>query len=179
MAGILHTLWKVIRNSEAEKHPKLKPEEAARVANEERRVVERYRGPLPATISAGLSSFPEPVAVRDLNEKGVYLYSSSAFPRGATVEILAELPPELSLYGKRRVHYTASVVRCEENVAEGKYGIAAVIKKCEVLPPRESNEPIPGPAHTASDPAKAVARKGDKPEVSHSARIKNSAHARE
>ena len=179
MAGILHTLWKVIRNSEAEKHPNLKPEEAARVANEERRVVERYRGPLPATISAGLSSFPEPVTLRDLNEKGVYLYSSSAFPRGSTVEILAQLPPELCLFGKRRVHYTASVVRCEEHVAEGKYGIAAVIKKCEVLPPREVNDSTAGPTETAPDAGRTVAKRGDKPEASHNARIKNSAHVRE
>jgi hypothetical protein len=178
MAGILHTLWKVIRNSEAKNHPQLKPEEAAQVASEERRVVERYRGPLPATISAGLSSFPEPVIVRDLNEKGVYLYSSSAFPRGATVEILAELPPELSLYGKRRVHYTASVVRCEENVEEGKYGIAAVIKKCEVLPARETSEAVGASAETVPDTAKTN-RNGEKPEISRPLRAKNSAHVRE
>ena len=179
MAGILHTLWKVIRNSEAENHPQLKPEEAAQVANEERRVVERYRGPLPATISAGLSSFPEPVTVRDLNEKGLYLFSSSAFPRGATVEILAELPPELSLYGKRRVHYTASVVRCEENVDAGKYGIAAVIKKCEVLPPRDTGEAVGAPSETAPEAAKSNSRKGEKPGISRHTRAKNSAHARE
>ena len=175
MAGILHTLWKVIRNSEAEKQPTLKAEEAARVEKEERRVVDRYRGPLPATISAGLSSFPEPVTLRDLNEKGVYLYSGSAFPRGATVEILAELPPELSLYGKRRVHYTASVVRCEENIAEGKYGIAAIIKKCEVLPPREINdfvEPVPETGKTAP-------KKAEKPEGQHNPHVKKSAHVRE
>ena len=179
MAGILHTLWKVIRNSEAESHPQLKPEEAAQVANEERRVVERYRGPLPATISAGLSSFPEPVTVRDLNEKGIYLYSSSVFPRGSTVEIVAELPPELSLYGKRRVHYTASVVRCEENVAEAKFGIAAVIKKCEVLPPRETSEPVGGLPETAPEPEKTNSRKNEKPEISHHPRAKNSTHVRE
>jgi hypothetical protein len=179
MAGILHTLWKVIRNSEAEKQPNLPPEEAARVATEERRVVERYRGPLPATISAGLSSFPEPVTLRDLNEKGVYVYSNSSFPRGATVEILAELPPELSLYGKRRVHYTASVVRCEENVAEGKYGIAAVIKKCEVLPPREASEAVASPAPLAPESGKVVSRKAEKAEGPSDLRIKHSTHARD
>ena len=176
MAGILHTLWRVIRNAEAEKQLELKAEEAARVANEERRVVERYRGPLAATISAGLSSFPEPVTLRDLNEKGVYLYSASAFPRGATVEILAELPPELSLYGKRRVHYTASVVRCETHAADGNYGIAAIIKKCEVLPPRETGEPA---ASAGETPDSGKVRKSERPELPRNLHANKSAPVRD
>lgn len=140
MGNIMSRLWRIIRNSEPREAQTQVRDAETREASEERRVVQRYPGPLPATMSAGLSSFPEPVTMRDLNEKGLYLYSSTAFPRGATVEIVVELPTELSAYGKRRVHYTASVVRVEENVGEGKYGIAAVIKKCEVLPPREELE---------------------------------------
>ncbi len=140
MGEILGKIWRIIRNSEpAEEQPQLSEAETPEV-NAERRVVQRYPGPLPATMSAGLSSFPESVTMRDLNEKGLYVYSSTAFPRGATVEVVTELPSALSAYGKRRVHYTASVVRVEENVGEGTYGIAAIIKKCEVLPPREEVE---------------------------------------
>jgi hypothetical protein len=138
MAGMLRSLWKIIRNSDSVEQVEPALDEATRVTNEERRAVQRYAGPVPATVSAGLSSFPESATMRDLNEKGLYIYSTVAFPRGATLEVVTELPSELSLYGKRRVHYTASVVRVEENVGEGKYGIAAVIKKCEVLPPRRT-----------------------------------------
>jgi hypothetical protein len=106
----------------------------------------------------------------------VYVYSNSPFPRGATVEILAELPPELSLYGKRRVHYTASVVRCEENVAEGKYGIAAVIKKCEVLPPREVSDPVASPAPTEPESGKVLSRKAEKAEGPSNLRMKHPTH---
>jgi hypothetical protein len=140
MARILRSLWKIIRNSDSTEQVKPVLEEATREVNEERRTIQRYAGPIPATVSAGLSSFPESVTMRDLNEKGIYLYSAAAFPRGATLEVVTELPLELSVYGKRRVHYTASVVRVEENVEAGKYGIAAVIKKCEVLPPRCRDE---------------------------------------
>ncbi len=140
MAKILGKLWRIIRNAEEPQQGPVRMDEAERTAPEERRVVQRYPGPLPATMSAGLSSFPEAVTMRDLNEKGLYVYSATAFPRGATVEVVIELPAQLSAYGKRRVHYTASVVRVEENVGEGKYGIAAIIKKCEVLPPREVSE---------------------------------------
>jgi len=176
MAGILQTLWNVIRNAEQAEKPSADLAEESRRANEERRVVERFTGPLPATISAGLSSFPEPVTLRDLNEKGVYLYSSTAFPRGATVEILAELPSQLSMYGKRRVHYTASVLRCEENAAEGKYGIAATIKKCEVLPARECSEQPSTPTaapEASKSPARKSANERDK------LHVKDSAHVRE
>src|SRR5690242_5743021 len=53
MAGILQTLWNVIRNAEqAEKAEKPSADlaEETRRANAERRVVERFTGPLPATI---------------------------------------------------------------------------------------------------------------------------------
>ncbi len=140
MGEILGKIWRIIRNAEPAEEPARLSEAQTREADAERRVVQRYPGPLPATMSAGLSSFPESVTMRDLNEKGLYVYSATAFPRGATVEVVTELPSALSVYGKRRVHYTASVVRVEENVGEGKYGIAAIIKKCEVLPPREEVE---------------------------------------
>ena len=153
MAGILRNLWKIIRNAEDE--VAVRPDDGTRPGDEERRAVQRFAGPVPATISAGLSSFPETVTLRDLNEKGFYVLSLSPFPRGATMEMVTELPAELSMYGKRRVHYTASVVRCEENVEDGKYGIAAIIKKCEVLPLREGAMTATGSESVASSNTQA------------------------
>ncbi len=173
MGEILGKFWKILRNADSQEEQRPQQDEAGSgAANQERRVVQRYPGPLPATMSAGLSSFPESVTMRDLNEKGLYVYSSTAFPRGATVEVVVELPSQLSAYGKRRVHYTASVVRVEENVADGKYGIAAIIKKCEVLPPREAPE-----VEAATVPPKTEHRhSGGAKEKSASLPRKDSAH---
>ena len=173
MAGILRNLWKILRN--AEEQVATRPEENARPGDEERRAAQRFAGPVPATISAGLSSFPETVILRDLNEKGLYVLSSAAFPRGATLEVVTELPSELSMYGKRRVHYTASVLRCEENVEEGKYGIAAAIKKCEVLPLRESAQAGAGSA-TASQANTQMETAAKNSSASEKTRMADSAH---
>ena len=173
MPGMMRSLWNILRNSDSPEPVKSRLEEAARNADEERRAVQRFAGPVPATVSASLSSFPESVTMRDLNEKGVYVYSAAPFPRGATLEIVTELPSELSSYGKRRVHYTASVVRCEENVEVGKYGIAAVIKKCEVLPARTA-EMTPAAAHAQNTPESHPSSK--EPAVSQKLEMNNSAH---
>src|SRR5689334_23692369 len=174
MAGILRNLWKIIRNSEEQVAVRL--DEGARLCDEERRAVQRFAGPVPATISAGLSSFPESVTLRDLNEKGLYVLSSAAFPRGATLEVVTELPSALSMYGKRRVHYTASVLRCEENVEEGKYGIAAAIKKCEVLPLRETAHAVAGlattsPANTQTETTAKNSSASEKTQMADSAHV--------
>ena len=177
MSGMLRNLWNILRNSDSDSEEPVKSrlEEAARNADEERRAVQRFAGPVPATVSASLSSFPESVTMRDLNEKGVYVYSAAPFPRGATLEIVTELPSELSSYGKRRVHYTASVVRCEENAEEGKYGIAAVIKKCEVLPARAPSEQT-ATAAAAQSQNPSGSRPGKEADVSHKLQMKDSAH---
>jgi hypothetical protein len=49
------------------------------------------------------------------------------------------LPAELSIYGKRRVRYHASVVRVEPQPSEQRFGIAAAIKNCEELPLENNN----------------------------------------
>jgi hypothetical protein len=83
----------------------------------------------------GISGIPEPVYVRDFNEKGVYLISNISVGVGSHVEIFLTMPSEMTGGAPREMHYVAAVVRVEKTGADGEYGIAAIIKRCELLPP--------------------------------------------
>jgi hypothetical protein len=100
----------------------------------ERRVVRRHQANVPATMGYGFSGMTEPSQIKDLNERGLFFYSVLPLAHGSTVEVELTLPPELTHSGKRRVRYTASVVRVEEKAGGELFGIAAAIKRCEILP---------------------------------------------
>ncbi len=101
----------------------------------DRRIAPRNAVRLPANMEFGVSGIPEPVYVRDFNEKGVYLISSISVGIGAHVEIFLTMPPEVTGGEPRDMHYVAAVVREEKIGSAGEYGIAAIIKRCELLPP--------------------------------------------
>src|SRR5579864_391997 len=74
----------------------------------------RHRVSLTATASFGMSGIPEEIWIRDINEKGLYFYTNFDLPIGASLDILAVLPPDIRADGKgRRVHYEAKVIRVE------------------------------------------------------------------
>ena len=100
----------------------------------ERRVVKRHQANIPAKMGYGFSGMSEPSQVKDINERGLFFYSVLPLAHGSTVEVEMTLPPELTHGNKRRVRYIASVVRVEEKAGGELFGIAAAIKRCEVLP---------------------------------------------
>jgi hypothetical protein len=105
----------------------------------EKRVLQRYRGSLSAILSYGLAGNSEQTEVTSLNERGLFVYSTSRPAIGCSIEVEVVLPAELVNYGKRRVRYHATVVRVEEQPSGQRFGIAAAIKRCEVLPEQHTN----------------------------------------
>lgn len=105
----------------------------------EKRVMNRHRICIPASVSYGVAASPEKTEVTNLNERGLFVYCSTRLPHGAIIQVEMVLPAELSVYGRRRVRYHASVVRVEPQPSGQRFGIAAAIKNCEALPLEGSN----------------------------------------
>ncbi len=101
---------------------------------EEKRVLSRHRICIPAVLTYGIAASSENTEVTNLNERGLFVYCSTLLAHGAMIRVEMVLPAELSIYGKRRVRYHASVVRVEPQPSGQRFGIAAAIKNCEQLP---------------------------------------------
>jgi hypothetical protein len=94
-----------------------------------KRLSERHVGPFAAELYCGISDLGEQVLVRDFNEHGLYFWSCRRIAVGGNVEIRLEPPVEVSPNGGRRMRYRATVLRVEE-APEGRFGTAALIKRC-------------------------------------------------
>lgn len=100
----------------------------------EKRVLGRHRICIPAVLTYGVSGTAEKTEVINLNERGLFVYCSNCLAHGTLIQVEMVLPAELSVYGKRRVRYQASVVRVEPQPSGQRFGIAAAIKNCKELP---------------------------------------------
>jgi len=69
---------------------------------------------------------------RDVSANGVFLYTKSRMEKGADVELVLILPPELTSGEKCWVCCQATVVRVEEEGTE--FGVAAQIRRMDLLP---------------------------------------------
>jgi PilZ domain len=69
---------------------------------------------------------------RDVSANGVFLYTKSRMEKGADVELVLILPPELTAGEKCWVCCQATIVRVEEDGSE--FGVAAQIKRMDILP---------------------------------------------
>ena len=103
-------------------------------AGGEKRVLSRHRINIPAFLTYSVSGSSEKTEVTNLNEHGLFIYCSNRLAHGTMIKVEMVLPAELSIYGKRRVRYQASVVRVEPQPSGLRFGIAAAIKNCEELP---------------------------------------------
>ena len=106
----------------------------------ERRNTQRRAVRLPAEMGFGLSGIAENVYVRDFSDQGMYLLTNYHPGHGSEIDVYMNLPEGSS---ERRVHYVASVKRVDEFRSEGIYGVAAIIRRCEVVP--EPQEPATEP----------------------------------
>ena len=68
---------------------------------------------------------------RDVSANGVFLYTNSKMEKGAEVELVLILPPELTAGEKCWVCCQATVVRVEEGP---EWGVAAQIRRMDLLP---------------------------------------------
>jgi len=69
---------------------------------------------------------------RDVSANGVFLYTKSRMEKGAEVELVLILPPELTTGEKCWVCCQATIVRVEEEGRE--FGVAAQIQRMDILP---------------------------------------------
>lgn len=68
---------------------------------------------------------------RDVSANGVFLYTKTRMEKGAEVELVLILPPELTMGEKCWVCCQATIVRVEEGP---EFGVAAQIRKMDILP---------------------------------------------
>ena len=69
---------------------------------------------------------------RDISANGVFLYTKSKMEKGADVELVLILPPEMTSGEKCWVCCQATIVRVEEEGSE--FGVAAQIRRMDILP---------------------------------------------
>lgn len=68
---------------------------------------------------------------RDVSANGVFLYTKTRMEKGAEVELVLILPPELTMGEKCWVCCQATIVRVEEGP---EFGVAAQIRRMDILP---------------------------------------------
>jgi hypothetical protein len=101
--------------------------------SQERRVGKRISARVPVKIQA--KNCPEQTGhTRDLSTNGVFLYTDSHFSEGSELEIILVLPPELTDGERRWACCQASVVRVEPSGQDGNFGMAASIRRFELMP---------------------------------------------
>jgi hypothetical protein len=72
-----------------------------------------------------------PGETRDVSANGIFLYTNSKMEKGAEVELVLILPPELTSGERCWVCCQATVVRVEEGA---EFGVAAQIRRMDILP---------------------------------------------
>jgi len=100
----------------------------------DRRARERFPVHVPVSVKIEKGGIQEATQTRDLSTAGVFVYTNARMQEGSELELILVLPPEITFSDRRWVCCQASVVRVEENAGQGNYGVAAVIKRFDVLP---------------------------------------------
>ena len=97
----------------------------------ERRAGTRIPSRVPARVRTPQGA-DQTAQTRDVSANGVFLYTKSRMEKGAEVELVLILPPELTAGEKCWVCCQATIVRVEE---EGSaFGVAARIRRMDLLP---------------------------------------------
>lgn len=99
-------------------------------SDSERRSGTRVAARVPTRMRTAQGS-DETAQTRDVSANGVFLYTNSRMEKGAEVELVLILPPELTSGEKCWVCCQATVVRVEEGP---EFGVAAQIRRMDILP---------------------------------------------
>ena len=100
----------------------------------ERRSRSRIAVDVPVSIKSGPDRQQASGQTRDLSESGIFLYTDSQVAEGSELEMVLVLPAEITKGEKRWVCCQASIVRVEEDPGGGRRGVAADIRRMELLP---------------------------------------------
>jgi hypothetical protein len=102
--------------------------------NTERRTQKRIPTRVPVTIKSTEGGVQTTGYTRDLSSSGVFLYADADINAGSELEIVLVLPPELTNGEKRWACCQASVARVENKGDGSPLGVAATIRRFELLP---------------------------------------------
>jgi hypothetical protein len=104
-------------------------------AQQEKRAARRFALRIPVAVARGEdTNYAETAEIRDVSARGISLYLDSPIEQGSPIGFTLTLPPEITLTESIRVQCKGRVVRIEDNAAEGKMAVAAVIEEYEFLP---------------------------------------------
>jgi hypothetical protein len=106
------------------------------IANE-RRVRQRFSTNAPVIVTLGDCEIP--AFTRDLSNRGVYFYVTSAagFSIGQKLDLLVKLPPEITLSTLCQIRCQGRLLRMED-ASSDLTGIAAEIFQCSILDETEA-----------------------------------------
>ena len=99
--------------------------------NSERRSGTRVAARIPTRVRTARGA-DHTAQTRDVSANGVFLYTKSRMEKGAEVELVLILPPEVTTGEKCWVCCQATIVRVEEEGRE--FGVAAQIRRMDILP---------------------------------------------
>jgi len=74
-----------------------------------------------------------PALMKNFSSGGAFLYCDQSIRREERVGFIVELPPEVTAATSRRVWYLGKVLRIEEDITSGKFGIAIGFQRSQVL----------------------------------------------
>jgi PilZ domain len=104
-------------------------------AQQEKRAARRFALRIPVAVARGEdTNYGESAEIRDVSARGISLYLDSPIEQGSPIGFTLTLPPEITLTESIRVQCKGRVVRIEDQAAEGKMAVAAVIEEYEFLP---------------------------------------------
>src|SRR6202050_1346346 len=104
-------------------------------AQQEKRAARRFALRIPVAVARGDNpNYGESAEIRDVSARGICLYLDAPMEQGSPIGFTLTLPPEITLTESIRVQCKGRVVRIEDNAADGKMAVAAVIEEYEFLP---------------------------------------------
>src|ERR1700751_2170485 len=105
------------------------------VQQAEKRATRRLALRLPVSVNYSGNTGPVLSAqTRDVSARGICFYLEAPLAVGSDLDFTLTLPPEITLTESIRVRCKGKVVRVDENAADEKVAVAAVIDEYEFLP---------------------------------------------
>ncbi len=113
-----------------------------KVATADRRIAGRHSFKAPLRVRIWKSAIPEQrAASENLSERGIFFATDSILRVGTTVEILLEMPEEITGESTTEWLCTGHVVRVEPvNHSRGKLGVGVQFDCYQVLRPKRPND---------------------------------------
>ena len=81
-------------------------------------------------LALGSEGHAVPAMMKNFSSGGAFLYCDQCIRRDG---LIVELPPEVTAGTSRRVWYLGKVLRIEEDITSGKFGIAIAFQRSQVL----------------------------------------------